>query len=162
MCSEHARWSQNTAAALLKYVFTSSLYSWQNAEQDVSNNWHQSVHYMRQWEEKAVSLLTQHCKTIWLPANKWDIWIIHENKLRAESGFLTVVSSRIVNLPSYTLGCDETRITLKYYVGVEVWVVARIQYRSDKEICRYYCSSLTPHSPSIPTQAHHRVTMPEQ
>lgn len=47
----------NRAAVLLqkkkkkKKVFTSSLHSWQNAEQDVSNNWQQPVHYISQWEE---------------------------------------------------------------------------------------------------------------
>lgn len=45
----------NRAAVLLqkkkKKVFTSSLHSWQNAEQDVSNNWQQPVHYINQWEE---------------------------------------------------------------------------------------------------------------
>lgn len=57
----------------LKYVFTSQLHSWQNAEQDVSNNWQRSVHYIRQCEERAASLFTQHCKTTSLPANKWAI-----------------------------------------------------------------------------------------
>lgn len=46
----------NRAAVLLpkkkkKKVFTSSLHSWQNAEQDVSNNWQQPVYYISQWEE---------------------------------------------------------------------------------------------------------------
>lgn len=45
----------NRAAVLLqkkkKKVFTSSLHSWQNAEQDVSNNWQRPVHYISQWEE---------------------------------------------------------------------------------------------------------------
>lgn len=43
----------------LKYVFTVD----KNAEQDVSNNWQRSVHYIRQCEERAASLFTQHCKT---------------------------------------------------------------------------------------------------
>lgn len=64
---------QSMQVSALKYVFTSQLHSWQNAEQDVSNNWQRSVHYIRQCEERAASLFTQHCKTTWLPANKWAI-----------------------------------------------------------------------------------------
>lgn len=64
---------QSMQVTALKYVFTSSLHSWQNTEQDVSNNWQRPVHFIRQWEERAALFFTQQCKTTWLPANKWAI-----------------------------------------------------------------------------------------